>query len=374
MKKSSLALALLAAFAGAASAQTVTLYGRASFAINSESGGDRSLQTDRSITRFRDGGEATGVGGSRWGLRASEDLGGGLSANAVLESGFDLDAGTSRQGNRLFGRQVWVSLASKSLGEVRFGRQLTATRTVLGIAEPSGDGELKLRSTRALSVGAGFTNPGTGSVILMTDFGGRVDNQIAYFSPKFSGFQVVGQLGLAENVSSSAARYQALSLIYGAGPLNAGLSYEAYDGFGETYNKTITLGANYNFGVVRLHAGLQNVSDASAPTSTTPQTAAANGPSTNYNDASGYVIGAYVPFGKAELRVSYASTDFERDVGNFAGTTDNELDLTKLGVSLRYNLSKRTLVYTGFNLYGGDLEDFLVIKRELILFGMSHSF
>ncbi|MGH8856299.1 MAG: porin, partial [Telluria sp.] len=42
--------------------------------------------------------------GSRWGLRGVEDLGGGLKAIFLLESGFNLDTGTTGQGGRLFGR------------------------------------------------------------------------------------------------------------------------------------------------------------------------------------------------------------------------------------------------------------------------------
>lgn len=367
MKKTSLALALLGAFAGAASAQTVTLYGRASVTAVAESGGDSTVLGDDTIYRLRDGGEATGKGGSRWGLRVKEDLGGGLSANAILESGFNIDDGSSRQAlngvGRLFGRQVWVSLESKSLGEVRLGRHLTATRGVLNEIDPSGNGELKLYSTRPISAAPGFTSPGTGSLVLFTDFGGRVDNSVTYLTPKFGGFQIIGQVGAGEAV---AARYQSLSLAYAAGALKVGLSYEAYDR-DETYNDTITFGGNYNLGFAKLHAGIQRTSDAGSAT-------AINGPSQNFNDRTAYLIGAVVPFGKAEFKVSYASTDFERDVGNFAGTTSNELDLTKLGMSLHYNLSKRTSVFTGFNLYGGDLDDFLVIKREIMLFGMAHAF
>lgn len=61
---------------------------------------------------------------SRWGLRGSEDLGGGLRANFVLESGFGADSGTLLQGGRLFGRQAHVGLAG-SWGSVTVGHQYT---------------------------------------------------------------------------------------------------------------------------------------------------------------------------------------------------------------------------------------------------------
>lgn len=48
---------------------------------------------------------------SRWGLRGSEDLGNGLKAVYVLESGFNPDIGTNGQGGRMWGRQVNVGLS-----------------------------------------------------------------------------------------------------------------------------------------------------------------------------------------------------------------------------------------------------------------------
>ncbi len=61
---------------------------------------------------------------SRWGVRGSEDLGGGLKALFTLESGFGVDGGTLNQGGRLFGLQAWVGLAG-NWGQLSVGRQLT---------------------------------------------------------------------------------------------------------------------------------------------------------------------------------------------------------------------------------------------------------
>jgi predicted porin len=59
---------------------------------------------------------------SRWGLRGSEDLGGGLKAIYPLESGFAPDQGTFNQGGRGFGRQSWVGLGG-NWGSLTLGRQ-----------------------------------------------------------------------------------------------------------------------------------------------------------------------------------------------------------------------------------------------------------
>ena len=48
--------------------------------------------------------------GNRWGVRGTEDLGGGLKSLFTLESGFALNNGASAQGGLLFGRQSFVGL------------------------------------------------------------------------------------------------------------------------------------------------------------------------------------------------------------------------------------------------------------------------
>jgi predicted porin len=68
----------------------------------------------------------TGSLPSRIGFKGTEDLGGGLQALFVLESGFAPDTGSLGQGNRLFGRQAFVGLKN-SYGTVMLGRQPNMT-------------------------------------------------------------------------------------------------------------------------------------------------------------------------------------------------------------------------------------------------------
>jgi predicted porin len=63
---------------------------------------------------------------SRWGLRGTEDLGGGLRAVYTLEAGFAADSGVSLQGGRAFGRQAFVGL-SGDWGTLTLGRHWTMT-------------------------------------------------------------------------------------------------------------------------------------------------------------------------------------------------------------------------------------------------------
>lgn len=120
MKKTLLAAALLAGFAGVAQAETsVTLYGIIDTGIgyNKISGAkDGNAAKIENGSRF---GMINGVqNGSRWGLRGSEDLGDGLRAVFTLESGFDSGNGKSGQSSRLFGRQATIGLASDSWGQL----------------------------------------------------------------------------------------------------------------------------------------------------------------------------------------------------------------------------------------------------------------
>lgn len=122
MKKmlAALPLALLAATAVApAAAQNVTLYGLVDTGVEviNEAGPDGST-----VVRMP---TITGQSASRWGLRGSEDLGGGLKAVFLLESGLAPDTGGFQQGGRLFGRQLYVGLQG-SWGLLSFGRQYSA--------------------------------------------------------------------------------------------------------------------------------------------------------------------------------------------------------------------------------------------------------
>lgn len=124
----------LSAFCAIASAQTVpavTLYGLIDVALERVSNVGAS---GISLVRMPSN---TGSLPSRWGMRGSEDLGGGLKAEFTLESGFAPDTGGSGQGGRLFGRQAYVGLSGK-WGTVSLGRQHTMLPTALMDADVIG--------------------------------------------------------------------------------------------------------------------------------------------------------------------------------------------------------------------------------------------
>ncbi|BCG01396.1 porin (plasmid) [Paraburkholderia sp. PGU19] len=128
MKKTILAAAALGSFSIVAQAQSsVTLYGLLDAGITYANKVATSTGHD-SLVKYGDG----VASGSRWGLRGTEDLGGGLKAIFVLESGFSTGDGTSGQGGALFGRQAFVGLAKDGIGSLTFGRQYSFSTDYIG--------------------------------------------------------------------------------------------------------------------------------------------------------------------------------------------------------------------------------------------------
>ncbi|MGI4861577.1 MAG: porin [Janthinobacterium lividum] len=140
---------------------------------------------------------ATGVlQGSRWGLRGSEDLGGGMKAIFMLENGFDISTGKAQQGGLEFGRQAYVGLADRVLGTVTLGRQYDS---VVDYAGPFSD--------RGLGGGYIAAHPGD-----IDNFNNayRANNSVKYTSPDYSGFHYGGLYSLG-GVSGAITRNQVWS-------------------------------------------------------------------------------------------------------------------------------------------------------------------
>ncbi|KVO92008.1 porin [Burkholderia ubonensis] len=178
MKKlalSTLSLALLGA-AGAAQAQSsVTLYGVIDTSIAWVHGNNGQ---GNNAWKMQSG----NLSGSRWGLKGSEDLGGGLKTIFQLENGFDVGNGSLNQGGRMFGRQAYVGLEHAQYGTLTLGRQY----------DPSVD--LVQAVTADNYFGAFFATPGD---VDNNDNSIRVNNAIKYTSPVFSGLQFEGMYALS---------------------------------------------------------------------------------------------------------------------------------------------------------------------------------
>ncbi|WP_066332138.1 porin [Azohydromonas lata] len=349
MKKSLIALATLGAFAGAASAQSsVTLYGLVDLSVQHVKSGDLSPNAGKSLTKLADGVEWGP--GSRWGLRVSEDLGSGLKANVVLESGFAADTGASTQGNRLFGRQAFISLASTSAGEVRLGRQYTFNDETVALNNPFGN-------TMFLHTGVKYTVVGGGLPLFIDS--PRIDNALQYISPSFGGFRLQGMYGFDEKAQD---RYYGLKAVYANGPLNVALAYEqnklltAVAGEDKA-NKTWTLGANYDFGMARVYAGFQQGKDLA--NSASSGNVLQSGGTLTADKLRTWTVGVGVPVGAFTIGANYVRAKYDDATGVVVG----DKTIGRAAVGATYSLSKTTTLFTAYQQATGDLKDNVNEKR-----------
>ncbi|MBC8642168.1 porin [Caballeronia sp. EK] len=203
MKKSAFVALVFSAVSGIACAQSsVLLYGIVDegFQFNNNAGGKRQY--------YLASGE---LNGSRWGLRGSEDLGGGLKAIFVLENGFDVNTGRLGQGGLEFGRQAYVGM-SGGVGTVTLGRQYDSVVDYVGPLEAGDQWAGYLGAHPADNDNFNNTN--------------RVNNAIKFTSPTLGGFNFGGMYSLG-GVAGDATRNQIWSLGggYANGPLILGAAY-----------------------------------------------------------------------------------------------------------------------------------------------------
>ncbi|WP_296224745.1 porin [Ralstonia sp. UBA689] len=239
MKKSAILVAVGTLFAGAAYAQSsVTLYGIVDASIhyttNNDAAGHSLLQLDNGA-----------VSNSRWGLKGSEDLGGGNKALFVLESGFDPDTGRGN-GGALFNRQSFVGLSNSSMGTVTLGRQYNFGFTMGGNFDPLGVGNYLENSW----VYYGVT-------------GLRESNMLKY-EGKWNGLYVGAGYGFGEKAGSAADnRYMGGAVSYEFGPALIGAFYQQQQDSTAAGNKQKVwgVGGNYTVGPAKLFLGYIDSSD-----------------------------------------------------------------------------------------------------------------
>jgi predicted porin len=203
MKKSLRALAILGTFSSDTYAQgNVTLFGIIDEGLNYNSNAHGSR-----LYNLTSG----GLQGSRWGLRGKEDLGGGLTARFVLESGFNASNGHLGQGGLGFGRQAHVGLEN-AFGAVTLGRQYDALVDSVGALSAAG----QWGTSMSAHVGDidNFNNAH------------RTNHTVKYTSPTYAGLRFVGTYsfgGVAGNFTAN--QIWSLGAAYANGPLTLGAGY-----------------------------------------------------------------------------------------------------------------------------------------------------
>jgi len=329
MKKSLIALAVVAA-AGAASAQSnVQLYGVADMYVGSFKNGAPGAQ---SLTEMRSGGLAR----SRWGIKGSEDLGGGLKAIFKLESRIELDRGQLNNATTMFDRGAYVGLAG-SFGEVTLGRNWTALDDVYGLGNSSFDGSA-LAITNAVWASAGYN--------------GIPNNGFKYTAPSFGGFTGAVSYNLDETpgVSTSVTSF---NVAYANGPVAAALGYQIEGAVNNNDQKFTIINGSYDFGMARLIASYGAVSDLGN---------VAGAKSTDYH------IGVDVPLTSA-LAISGGYAQSQEKLNGVKGDKT-----TGFGLAAKYTLSKRTSVYAGFRDYETKNGGVKTSDNREFLAGVNHSF
>jgi predicted porin len=346
MKKSLIALAVMAA-AGAASAQSsVTLFGVV----------DATLQWGRGDAGDRFGLGNSGYNSSRLGFRGTEDLGGGMSAGFWLEAGVNNDNGTGSATNvnnqiaggaaagqagsqgLTFNRRSTVSL-SGGWGELRLGRDYNPSFWNLTVFDPFGTNGVGTSQTlNGTTLGI---NPFTGTVGATANPGGfyptqvRASNGIGYLLPgNLGGFygQVVYYAGENASTGLDDGDGWGARLGWSNGPFNVAFGYSTTDlsatvatvvrrGDITTWN----IGGQWDFGIAKLmgHYSTDEIDLGGLSV-----------------DGKGWLLGGLIPVGAGEIRLSYSEYKTE-----LAGADPKA---KKYAIGYVHNLSKRTALYTTY--------------------------
>ena len=339
MKKGLIALAVLAAYGVSFAQSSVTLYGLADVwvgSVRTDDGQGKSTSTTKL--------ESGGVNTSRWGVKGSEDLGGGLKAVFKLEQGFKLDTGAAGSstgqgtGTQAFDRQSYVGFAG-GFGEVSLGKVWSAYDDVSGASNAMFD--------------SGALAP-MYTVFKSVNYIDRPVNGIRYTSPTMGGFAGAVSYSLREG-SATLPATTAVNLTYGAGPLAVQFGYQVEDlNTAANDTKYTRLGATYNFGIATAKLTLGNV---------------ANVGNVNGADTKEVQVGVDYPLSPVVLlSASYAKSDDSQPAGVYEQTRKG------FGLGATYTLSKRTFLYTGYRTARSSQAGFSDAKNDALALGVQHRF
>ncbi|REE19350.1 putative porin [Paraburkholderia sp. BL27I4N3] len=297
MKKSFILLVILSCSAEIAHAQSnVTLYGIIDSGVNYTN----NVQTAKAATGLKGGhqiamieGGSAGLQGSRWGLKGTEDLGGGLKALFVLESGFYSNNGVLNQGGAMFGRQAYVGLGNP-VGTVTLGRQYDPVVDLYGpfLAAPQWGGYMS-------------SHPSDLDNALNTR---RINNSIKFRSNSYRGLTVEAMMTLGGTPGSFSN-----SWIWGGGAAYANGPFSIGAGYLNIRNpNTSFFGANPNAGP----ATTNNLGSFGSATSPQSNPVFAGYASANRLEIAG--VGAGLTLGSLNVNLAYSNTRFE-DMGTASG-------------------------------------------------------
>ena len=352
MNKKLFALAIVSAASAASAQSSLTLYGVVDASVESVKAGDTVTRVSSDNLAF-----------SRFGLKGTEDLGGGLKANFVLESPVGVDTGTGgKSGGSFWDLQAWVGIGG-GFGELRLGR----TDSSIGVL--AGNSNI---------LGAQSYDDFKAAKTLAADKYRRVDNSITYVLPKLvNGLSAQVQYSAAagasgasttvsgvgmENANDKTGRLYGLNVQYAAGAFGAGAAYlEAKANNAGAKEKSALAYLSYDFTAAKV-TGYYN------------------------RNASGVgLTGARELFG-ARLDVPLGNAfAMQASVSRARDWNDvrNDADATIVALKGIYSLSKRTAVYALATTVSNDDNSAIAVgglpgvageRSSGLAVGMSHKF
>ena len=351
MKKSLIALAVLGAMAGTASAQSsVTMYGIVDVGVQWNDFGVNTGTTaaPRWESESVFGVESGFQSGSRLGVRGSEALGGGWSAIFTLESGYSVDTGMSGQGGRLFGRQAWGGFQHTSFGSFVAGRVATVS---------SGTGSFDLWGA-VDPFATGFGKFGLQGTFIASN-ALREDNAILWRSPNWGGLNLGASYSFninGQEVAPSGNNTTGFTLggNYTWGPVLVAVTYDQINApdsapaINQEDQKMLQAGVVVDLKFMKIHgayASQDNISLVQAAVS--PAGIAPTGLVPYDNQA--FMLGVTVPLFGGNLLASYQQSDADMvTYGPPTARLQFEPDYNVWGVGYTYPFSRRTNLYIGY--------------------------
>ena len=331
--KTKLAVASLGILAcsGAHAQSSVTLYGLLDAGISYVNHAATPTGGSSSKVKLDDG----VIQGNRWGMRGTEDLGGGLSAIFTLEGGLSVANGAAAQSGTLFGRQAFVGLSKTGVGALTFGRQYSFSTDYVSKYAAGG-----------LTVG--------NYAFRMNDVdqltSSRINNAVKFASANFSGLTFGALFGFSNSTDFSGNPNTTA-----AGVTTQGSS------------RTVSFGANYDGGPFGIGAAYTDISYPGASTPAFPITIA-NVNTNGSKDLRTIGVGARYAFGPAMVFGNWTNTRFEGLTGPDSHFNNYEIDgkysfTPAMFAALAYTYSDLTGTATGkWNQFSSIL-DYALSKR-----------
>jgi general bacterial porin, GBP family len=326
---------LAASFATAASAQSsVTLYGIVDAGLTYVNNVATGNVTGPQKASYR-GLTSGNLQESRWGLRGSEDLGGGLKAIFTLENGFSLNNGQANNGQ--FGRQAYVGLSSQ-FGTVTLGRQYDSVVDYLGPLSAAG------------TWGGTYFGHVAGNDNLNSDF--SIANALKFQSANYAGLTFGGLYGFSNQAGAFANnRAYSVGAGYANGPIKVGAAYMQGNGVQSNTNaggaisdsqfaNQFTAGSNHD---------RQRTFGAGASYALNAMTLGAVWTQSRLDNSD--FVGYSTVFNNFEVNARYAVTPalalgaaytYTQARANFAGESSEKVRFHQFGLQADYALSKRT--------------------------------